>query len=183
MLHPNAAYALYRRTISERNIPYTQLRQGTTVTLGTQLAMQVFWPRSPLHKGTQENQDNGLVVRLLAPGRRMLLLGAAALSKYALTGLLATISPGYLAADVVQFIGDAGKPFLAELPAVLRAIHPSLVIISPAALSSKLRKAGTSSVLTALQAISGAWQIAQTSQTGTIEMNSNEQGWTMRTDT
>ena len=131
----------------------------------------------------RQNQDNGLVVRLLAPGLRMLLLGATALSKYALAGLLATISPAYLAADVVQFIGDVGKPFPAELPAVLQAIHPSLVIISPAALSAKLRKAGATSVLASLQAISGAWQIAQTSQTGTIEINSNERGWTMRTDT
>ncbi|HEU0000857.1 MAG TPA: ComEC/Rec2 family competence protein, partial [Ktedonobacteraceae bacterium] len=64
MLHPNAGYALYRRTISERNIPYAQLRQGATITLGTQLAMQVFWPVSPLHKGSEENQDNGLIVRL-----------------------------------------------------------------------------------------------------------------------
>ncbi len=183
MLHPNTAYALYRRTISERTIPYTQLRQGATITLGTQVAMQVFWPASPLHKGSQENQDNGLVVRLLAPGLRLLLLGATALSKYALAGLLATISPAYLAADVVQLIGDAGKPFPAELPAILQAMHPSLVIVSPAALSAKLRKAGATSVLASLQAISGAWQIAQTSQAGTIEINSNERGWTMRTDT
>jgi competence protein ComEC len=183
MLHPNAAYALYRRTISERNIPYTQLRQGATITLGTQLAIQVFWPKSALHKGSEEAQDNGLIVRLLAPGLRMLLLGATSLSKYALTGLLATVDHSYLAADVVQFIGDAGKAFPAELPTVLQAIHPSLVIISPAALSAKLRKAGATSVLSSLQPISGTWQIVQTAQTGTIEMNSNERGWTMRTDT
>ncbi len=183
MLHPNAAYALYRRTISERNIPYIQLRQGATITLGTQLAMQVFWPQSPLHKGSEENQDNGLIVRLLAPGLRMLLLGAMALSKYALAGLLATIDPDHLAADIVQFIGDAGKAFPAELPAVLQVIHPSLVIISPAALSAKRRKAGATTVLASLQSISGAWQIVQTAQTGAIEINSNERGWTMRTDT
>ena len=183
MLHPNAAYALYRRTISERNIPYIQLRQGATITLGTQLAMQVFWPQSPLHKGSEENQDNGLIVRLLAPGLRMLLLGATALSKYALAGLLATIDPDHLAADIVQFIGDAGKAFPAELPAVLQVIHPSLVIISPAALSAKRRKAGATTVLASLQSISGAWQIVQTAQTGAIEINSNERGWTMRTDT
>ena len=183
MLHPNAAYALYRRTISERNIPYIQLRQGATITLGTQLAMQVFWPQSPLHIGSEENQDNGLIVRLLAPGLRMLLLGATALSKYALAGLLATIDPGHLAADIVQFIGDAGKAFPAGLPAVLQAIHPSLVIISPAALSAKRRKAGATTVLASLQSISGAWQIVQTAQTGAIEINSNERRWTMRTDT
>ncbi len=185
MLHPSAAYALYRHTISERNIPYRQLRQGATITLGTQLAMQVLWPQSPLHKSSEENQDNGLIVRLLAPGLRMLLLGATSLSKYALTGLLATVDSSYLAADIVQLTGEAGKAFPAELPAVLQAIHPSLVIISPAELSTKLRKAGASSVLSlpSLQPISGTWQIAQTAQIGTIEINSDEHGWTMRTDT
>src|SRR5579859_446461 len=182
MLHPTTAYALYRRTISERTIPYIQVRQGATITLGTQLALQVFWPQSPLHKGSQENEDNGLIVRLLAPGLRMLLLDSAALSKYALTGLLATIGPGYLAADVAQITGEAGKSFPKELPAILQAIHPSLLIISPAAISSKLRKAGTSSVLTSLQSISGAWQIAQTAQTGTIEITNNGRSWTIQSD-
>ncbi|MGH2497706.1 MAG: ComEC/Rec2 family competence protein [Ktedonobacteraceae bacterium] len=183
MLHPNSGYALYRRTISERHIPYAQLRQGATITLGTQLAMQVFWPASPLHKGSEENQDNGLIVRLLAPGLRMLLLGATSLSKYALTGLLTTVDHRYLTADVVQMIGDAGKAFPSELRAVLQAIHPSLVIISPAALSAKQRKAAdASSVLTTLSAISGTWQIAQTTQAGTIALSSNANGWTMQTD-
>ncbi|HEU0003230.1 MAG TPA: hypothetical protein VFQ36_20125, partial [Ktedonobacteraceae bacterium] len=113
---------------------------------------------------------------------RMLLLSATSLSKYALTGLLTTIDHHYLAADVVQMIGDAGKAFPAELRTVLQVIHPSLVVISPAALSAKQRKAGASSVLTALQSISGTWQIAQTSQRGTIEISSNANGWTMQTD-
>lgn len=182
MLHPTSGYALYRRTISERSIPYVQLRQGATITLGTQLALQVFWPVSPLHKGSTENQDNGLVVRLLAPGLRMLLLGATSLSKYALEGLLASVDHHYLAADVVQMLGEAGKAFPAALQTVLQVIHPSLVVISPAALSAKLRKAKASSVLTALQAVSGTWQIAQTSQKGTIELSSSAQGWTMQSD-
>lgn len=182
MLHPTTNYALYRRTISERTIPYMQVRQGATITLGTQLAIQVFWPQSPLHKGSAENQDNGLIVRLLTPGLRMLLLDSAALSKYALAGLLATIGPGYLNADVVQITGDAGKSFPTELPAVLKAIHPSLLIISPAALSPKLRKAGASSVLTSLQSISGSWQIDQTAQASTIQIDSNGQSWTVQSD-
>jgi len=182
MLHPSAGYALYRRTISERNIPYVQLRQGATIALGTQLAIQVFWPTSQLHKGSEENQDNGLIVRLLAPGLRMLLLGATALSKYALAGLLATVDHSYLTAEVAQFIGDANKAFPAELQAVLRVIHPSLLIISPTALSAKLRKTSATSVLASLQSISGTWQIAQTAQVGTIEISSNERGWTMQSD-
>ena len=113
----------------------------------------------------------------------MLLLDSAALSKYALTGLLSTIGPGYLAADIVQITGDAGKPFPTQLPAVLKAIHPSLLIISPAALSPKLRKAGASSVLNSLNAISGTWQIDQTAQTGTMQITSNGQNWTIQSDT
>jgi competence protein ComEC len=183
MLHPTSAYALYRRTISERNIPYIQVRQGATITLGTQLAIQVFWPASPLHKSSQEDQDNGLIVRLVTPGLRMLLLGAAALSKYALEGMLATISPGYLAADIAQIMGESGKSFPTALPAVLQAIHPSLLIVSPAALSSKQRKAGASSILTSLQSISGTWQIVQTAQTSTIEIASNGKSWTIQSDT
>jgi competence protein ComEC len=182
MLHPNAGYALYRRTISERNIPYMQIRQGATIALGTQVTLQAFWPTSPLHKGSEENQDNGLIVRLLAPGLHMLLLGATALSKYALTGLLASVDHRYLTADVVQIIGEAGKPFPAELQAVLQVVRPSLVIISPAALSARLRKTGVTSVLTSLQPINGTWRIAQSAQAGTIEISSNEHKWTMQTD-
>ncbi len=64
MLHPSTGYALWRRTISERNLHYVQVRQGTTLSLGTQVELQVFWPPSPLHKGSNEELDNGLVVRL-----------------------------------------------------------------------------------------------------------------------
>src|SRR5690348_9306450 len=182
MLHPSTAYALYRRTISERAIPYVQVRQGATITLGAQLALQIFWPPSPVHKSSTENEDNGLIIRMLAPGLRMLLLDSAALSKYALTGLRDSIGPDYLAANIVQITGDASKPFPKELPEVLQAIHPSLLIISPAAISSKQRKAGASSVLASLQSISGAWQIDQTAQTGTIEITSNGQNWTIQSD-
>jgi hypothetical protein len=112
----------------------------------------------------------------------MLLLDSAALSKYALSGLLATIDHSYLAADVAQITADAGKTFPAQLPAVLQAIHPSLLIISPAALSPKLRKAGANTLLTSLQLISGAWQIVQTAQTGTAEITSNGHNWTMQSD-
>ncbi|MGH2479427.1 MAG: ComEC/Rec2 family competence protein, partial [Ktedonobacteraceae bacterium] len=35
MLHPSVAYAGWRRTLSERNIAYTQVRQGADLTLGS----------------------------------------------------------------------------------------------------------------------------------------------------
>jgi len=181
MLHPNTGYALWRRTISDRNIAYTQVRQGTTIALGSQVALQVFWPSPSLHKGTNEDLENGLIVRLVAPGLRMLLLGATALDQYALNGLLSSISPQYLQADIVQIDDEVGKTFPTELSAVLQFAHPSLLVISPSALSAKDKKAGVSSILTSLPSvlISTVWQTMQTAQMGTIEVNSNGQGWGM----
>ena len=181
VLHPNTGYALFRRTINERNIPYIQARQGATIALGTQVAIQVFWPTSPLHKGSTEELDNGLILRLLAPGLRLLLVGETALSKYALSGLLTTIDKSYLQANVVQLVAEVGKTFPTALPELLQLVHPSTVVITPATLPPKLRKAGATSVLTAtsLQPINGPWQIEQTAQIGTLELSSNGNGWAM----
>lgn len=67
MLHPNTAYALWRRTIEDRGLHYVQVRQGTTIAVGTQVTLQVLWPFSPLHKSSDEERDNALVIRLAAP--------------------------------------------------------------------------------------------------------------------
>jgi hypothetical protein len=112
----------------------------------------------------------------------MLFLGAAGLSKYALSGLLAAIEPAYLQADVVQVVGEAGKAFPPELSSVLQLAHPSLLMITPAALSPKLRKAGVISTIlpaTILPAqFTGApWQVIQTAQMGTMEISSSVSGW------
>ena len=182
MLHPNAGYALWRHTISQRNLHYAQVRRGTTVVIGTQVVLQVFWPPALLHKGSDEELDNALIVRLVAPGVRMLLLGASALSKYALTGLMANSDPSYLQADIVQVVGEVGKAFPSELSAVLQAAHPSLLVITPAALSAKLRKAGGISTLVSPPASASSeanWQIVQTAQTGTMEISSTESGWSI----
>jgi beta-lactamase superfamily II metal-dependent hydrolase len=48
--------------------------------------------------------------------------------------------------------------------------------------SSKLRKAGAGSALTSLQSINGSWQIVQTAQTGTTQITSNGQNWTIQSD-
>src|SRR5947209_5706910 len=104
MLHPSVRYALLRRTISERNLRYVEIRQGATIAVGSQVALQVFWPRSSLHKGGNEEVDNGLIVRLITPGLRLLFLGASAMSKYALNGLLSDIAPDYLQAEIVQVV-------------------------------------------------------------------------------
>src|SRR5260221_13593077 len=141
----SSIFLMIRRPPRSTLFPYTTLFRSASVPLGTQVTLQVLWPPSPLHKGSDEELDNTLVVRLVAPHFKMLFLGAAALSKYALSGLLSTIEPGYLQADVVQVVGEAGKAFPTELSSVLQIAHPSLLIITPAALSPKLRKAGVTS--------------------------------------
>jgi len=57
-----------------RNLRYVEIRQGATIAVGSQVALQVFWPRSSLHKGGNEEVDNGLMVRLITPGLRLLFL-------------------------------------------------------------------------------------------------------------
>ena len=184
MLHPSTGYALWRRTISERNLHYVQLQQGATVAIGTQVTLQVLWPSRPLHKGSDEVRDNGLVVRLVAGGQSVLLLGAAALSKYALSGLLSDIDPRYLQANVVQFAGVVDKAFPSELSSVLQKAHPSFVVITPSTLSAAERKKGvTSTILPASQVFdSPSWQVLQTAQSGTLVMSSTQSGWNINTD-
>ncbi len=179
MLHPGTGYSLWRRTISDRNLPYTQVREGSSISLGTQVSLQVLWPPSPLHQGTDEELNNTLIIRLVAPHFSMLLLGAAALSKYALNGLLTTIDHSYFQADVVQVVSEVGKAFPVELSAILQLAHPSLIMVTPAELSSKLRKVGTPSTILPSQFVEGPWQVIQTAQTGTMEISSNISGWTI----
>lgn len=182
MLHPGTGYALWRRTISERNLRYVEIRQGATIAVGSQVALQVFWPRPSLHKGGSEEVDNGLIVRLITPGMHLLFLGASAMSKYALNGLLSDIAPDYLQAEIVQVVAEVGKAFPAELSDLLQEVKPALIVITPAALSAKQRKNGTASVINPLPlALSrgATWQIEQTAQVGTIEFNCSNQGWGM----
>jgi competence protein ComEC len=179
MLHPNTGYALWRRTIAERNIHYLQLRQGMTIAVGSQVALQIFWPASTLHKSSDEERDNGLIVRLLTPNLRLLLLGVTATSNYALDGLLTGIAPVYLRADVVQVVAQTDKAFSSSLLAVLQAAHPSLLIITPASLTAKQRKAGANTVIVAPTLSTLVAQITQTAQVGTLELHSTDNGWSV----
>ncbi len=183
MLHPNTGYALWRHTIAERNIHYLQLRQGMTIPVGTQLALQVFWPATSLHKSSDEERDNGLIVRLLTPNLRMLLLGVTAASNYALDGLLTGIAPVYLQADIVQVVGQTDKSFSSSLLPILQAAHAKLLIITPASLTPKQRKAGANTIITVAPELSAVvTQIVQTSQVGTLELHSSDNGWSMTSE-
>jgi competence protein ComEC len=177
MLHPSAAYALWKRTINDRNLHYSQVREGSSIPLGTQLTLQVLWPPSPLHKGSSEELDNALIMRLVAPHLSILLLGTAALSKYALSGLLTTIDHGDLQANIVQVVGEVGKAFPTELSSILQLASPSLIIITPASLGSKQSKVGTTSTILSPQFVNGPWQVIQTAQVGTTGINSSASGW------
>ncbi len=178
VLHPTTNYALWRRTITERNLHYVQVRQGTSVPIGTQVMLQILSPPSILHKGTTEVLDNTLIMRLVAPGLRMLLLGAAALSKYALNELSADIAPDFLQANVVQIVGEAGKGFPTELDTVLQKVHPSFLVITHSALSPRQRKSGKIPPII-LPSDQAAWQVMQTAQVGTMEVSSDASRWSL----
>ena len=176
MLHPHTTYARWRRTISERNLPYTQVAQGETLALGATTKLQVLWPTSPLHAGSDEVRDNGLILQLIAPGLRMLLLGASAQSDYALAGLMGSLDANALRSDMVQMIGEAGKPLSQTLVDVLQRAQPSLLIVSPAELSATQRKAHSSPSI-ALPGVIAAIQTFQTAQKGTLEVTSDGLSW------
>lgn len=182
MLHPSTGYALWRRTIHDRNIPYSQVREGSSFQIGTEVSIQVLWPPEVLHKGTNEELDNTLVVRLVAPHFSILLLGSAALSSFALNGLLSTIDSSYLKANIVQVVSEVGKSFPEELAHILQVASPSLLLITPAAISSKLSKVATTSVIFPSQFVEGSWQIIQTAQLGSTTISSSSSGLNVCTE-
>jgi competence protein ComEC len=177
MLHPSAAYTLWRRTISERNLHYQPAMQGMSLPVGAETTLQILWPGAQLHRGSSEEIDNALALRLVTPGLRVLFLGVTALSKYALSGMLSSLDPNFFQADVVQIVGEPGKIFPAELATLLQLAHPALLVITPAALSPKQRKAGATTIIAPSPSIEGSWQIIQTARTGTAEISSSPNGW------
>jgi hypothetical protein len=112
----------------------------------------------------------------------MLLLGSAALSSYALSGLLTTIDPGFLKANIVQVVGEVGKAFPVELAHILQLASPSALLITPSALSSKLSKLATTSTILPSQFVLGSWQVIQTAQEGSTTISSSTSGWNITTE-
>lgn len=185
MLHPSTAYALWRRTISERALHYVPVVQGTIIRVGIQVALQILWPQAQLHKGTDEIRDNSLVIRLVTPYGNVLLLGATSQSKYALAGLLASLPLNYLQASLVEMIGEVDKQFPGELTEVLRRTQLSMLVVTPGLLSAKLRKSGKLSTITLLPSLLPSMgdvssvRIIQTAQMGTIELASSNGIWSI----
>lgn len=181
MLHPNTTYALWRRTITERNLHYQTVTEGTTIPIGTEAALQILWPQY-LHKGSDEARDNALVVRIQTQGVNILLLGAAAQSNYALTGLLADLASNYLQAEIVQMVGETNKAYPSALNEILQDAHPTALIITPPLVRRKQSQEAADGNLTPsrlLPSMRSACQVIQTAQTGTVEIESNSKGWNM----
>jgi len=176
MLHPNTTYTRWRRTISERNLHYTQVVQGDTISLAAATRLQVLWPTSPLHSGSNEVRGNGLIIQLRAPGLRMLLLGASAQSNSALAGLADSIDANPLQSDIVQIVGEAGKSIPQAVVDVLQRVHPSLLVVTPAELSAAQRKAHSSPDILSPGTIP-VTQTIQTAQVATLEITSDDRGW------
>jgi beta-lactamase superfamily II metal-dependent hydrolase len=180
MLHPDTTYTRWRRTISERNLEYTQVGQGDTLSLGTTTKLQVLWPVLPLHSGSNEVRDNGLIIQLLAPGLRMLLLGASAQSNYALAGLTDSIDTNVLQSDVVQIVGEADKPIPQVVVDVLQKVHPSLLVITPAELSVAQRKVHALSSVRLPETIAAIHTIQTAAQIGiSLQITSDNLGWSI----
>jgi ComEC/Rec2-related protein len=183
MLHPSASYALWRSTLQQHHIRYVPVAQGAVIHVGTQITLQILWPGPHLHKGTDEVRDNSMVVRLLSPQLSLLLMGDVAESTYGLNGLLASLGPNQMTSTIVQLVGEVGKTFPVELERVLQQVHPAYLIVSPASLSSRLRKNTTTTAI----ALPQTWQtdmpymrVMQTAQTGSLEVTGKTSGWSVQ---
>jgi competence protein ComEC len=131
VLHPGVAYALWRRTLREDGVPYQTLRQGQVLSPGPNLRLEVLWPPSPLHRGGDEARNNALVLRLVAPGLHLLLLGEAAQSAYALSRLLTAVGSSSTGQDnVVLAALTAGQQPPPAFSRLLELLHPSLLVVN-----------------------------------------------------
>jgi competence protein ComEC len=173
MLHPNTTYALWRRTINEKQINSVAMQQGTQFTLGKDVTVQILWPESALHKGSNELRDNALVVRIVTPFLHVLLLGVAAESQYALQGLLSSLDESNLRAEVVQVEGEESAPFAPSLQALLKKTQGMLFIETPAATSARQTKQRPPLPIP----VAGS-QLIQTKEAGTLAITGDAQGIT-----
>jgi competence protein ComEC len=178
MAHPTTSYARWRQIIKERNLNYKSVSQDTTIQLGATTQLQVLWPQKALHTSSDEIHDNGLILRLVMPGIRILLLGSSVQSKYALSSLLSTTDNSMLKADIVQVLGETNTPAPVVLTDVLQQADPSLVVIT-SPMQPKSRQSTNDTRLTLSSALESVPQVLHTDQKGTIELHSDSSGWTM----
>jgi competence protein ComEC len=178
MAHPSTSYVRWRRIINERKLPYLPVAQGTTIPLGTGTQLQVLWPQDRLHTGSNEIRDNGLILRLVMPGLRLLLLGSSIQSNYALTGLLTSVDENMLKADIVQVLGEMNTPVPLVLTDVLEQAQPFLVVrTSPTQHKTSQSKSTNNTRATLSSALLSVPRVWETESQGTLELYSDGKGW------
>jgi hypothetical protein len=155
---------------------YLPVQQGMQMLLGKDVTIQVLWPGSAFHKGSNELRDNALVIRILTPFMCVLLLGVAAESSYALQGLLASLDASIMQADVVQIEGEESTPFASLLQPFLTKTHAMLLIETPAAASSRQKKRQVPVPQSSL-VLPGAL-LVQTQETGSFTVAGDSHGIT-----
>ena len=132
MLHPTQVYLAWLDALTRAGAPHTRVRQDDILHLGDGATLRVLSPPQALfpsgHGATATSDD--LVLRLDAPGLRVLLLGNA--DAYALDALAFSGEP--LAADVVAVAlpPATGLDLESPLGKVVLAAHPRLVVITQA---------------------------------------------------
>jgi len=185
MLHPTTTYALWRRIIHERELHYVSVAQGVTIPIGSEVALQVLWPSSSLHKGSDEARDNALIMRLITKNGNVLFLGVGAQSKYALAGLADGVDANYLRASIVHIVGSDNTPFPDELEGILQEAQPSMLVITPAIVAAKHRLSPDQPTSTApgipisMLSSSSMWQTVQTTQEGSVEIIIDQNGYSI----
>ncbi|GCE25505.1 hypothetical protein KDA_09890 [Dictyobacter alpinus] len=176
MLHPSTAYARWRRTIQEQGQPYHTVSQGQNITLDQHTQLQILWPTTQLHI-SNETRDNTLITRLNMSGLRILFLGAAAQSPYALTQLTTYTAKSALQANIIQIVGDPGKTLSSALITLLQKVQPTLLIITPPASQRQSQTTSTKSQPIHLPPLLSTTHILSIQQQGNIEITGNQAGW------
>ena len=152
---------------------YTQVRQGADITLGSQTSLQVLWPPAQLHKSSDETHDNALILRLLAPGLRLLLLNSTSLSTYALRMLPESVASSYLQAQIVQISGSTGKTFSPDLAPILAQVKPALLVMTITPVTKRKQPASIP------VPPAGSWQELDIGQHSSLAISANGQGWSI----
>lgn len=183
MLYPSAAYASWQHTIREKNIHYHLAIQGQTLSLGKETQIQILWPPSVLHAGSNNIRDNSLIFRLITPGLRFLFLGATAQSDYALSGLQTQVMESAQQAEIVQIVYGAGQPVTNNLKASIKEAHSSLLVVTPPSTRSTKTSIAIppNAIQTTFSSILPNMRIMSTVQMGDVDIVSDGHVWKVNT--
>jgi competence protein ComEC len=175
-LHPTVADAAWYTNLQTAHIPVTHISQGGTIQLAPTAQLAVLNPPRPLYDGTDEQDVNALVVRLVTPGVRILFAGDA--NDLA----LAQASMGQdVSADIVQLclLPNEGLVPGTGWADLLHLALPRMVLIAPSARTPP--KSGTLAAQPTPDdpAASPGMQVVHLSGAGTLTLTSDGTGWAM----